>query len=103
MSDKQQQEPTSNPGFMERLFGGGATRTVIQLVIASILVGAIFSFLGLGALEFWNGIFTAVKNLVETFGESLSEIAINLITWLLIGGAIVLPIWLIAKLLTSRR
>ena len=86
-----------------RIFGRSMTRTVIQLVIASILVGAIFSFLGLGALEFWEGIFNAVRDLVATLGESFGEIAINLITWLLIGGAIVIPIWLIAKILTSRR
>lgn len=103
MSENQSQEPKSNPGFMDRFFGGGAGRTVIQLIVASILVGAIFSFLGLGAVDFWNGIFSTVKNLVATIGESFGEIAVNLITWLVIGGAIVLPIWLIARLLSSRR
>lgn len=84
-------------------FGGSTRRTIIQLVIASIFVGAIFSFLGLGALDFWEGIFDGVRNLVSTIGESFGEIAVNLITYLFIGGAIVVPIWLIARILTSRR
>ncbi|MEM8770312.1 MAG: DUF6460 domain-containing protein [Pseudomonadota bacterium] len=81
----------------------GAGRTIIQLVIASIFVGAIFSFLGLGALDFWEGVFKGIRNVVSTLGESFGEIIVNLITYLLIGGAIVIPIWLIARILTSRR
>jgi hypothetical protein len=87
----------------KRIFGGSAARTIIQLVIASIFVGAVFSFLGVGALEFWEGIFKSIRNLVATIGESFGEIFVNLVTYLLIGGAIVLPIWLIARILTSAR
>ncbi len=86
-----------------RFFGKSATRTVIQLIIASIIVGAIFSFLGLGPQEFWRGIFDGVKDLLSAIGESFGEIALNLATYLVIGAAVVVPIWLVARLLSSRK
>ena len=86
-----------------RIVGRSVTRTVIQLVIISIFVGALLSFLGLGPQEFWRGIFDAIKNVVSAIGESFSEIALNLITYLVIGAAVVVPIWLIARLLSGRK
>ena len=78
-------------------------RTVLQLVIASIIVGAIFSFVGVSPREFWSGIFDTLQGLVSSLGESFSEIALTLGTYLLIGAAIVIPIWLISRLLSSRK
>ncbi len=99
MAEKHQR----SEAIKRRLFGGSISRTVIQLVIASIFVGAIFSFIGLGAFEFWEGIFRWVRDIIATIGDSLGEVVVNLITYFLIGAAIVIPIWLIARILTSRR
>lgn len=84
------------------VFAGGG-RTILQLAVASIIVGAIFSFIGLGVREFWSGIFRTVEGLVRRLGASFGEIALNLATYLIIGAAIVVPIWLIARLLSSRK
>jgi len=78
-------------------------RTILQLVIASIIVGAIFSFVGVSPREFWRGIFDTLQGLISSLGESFSEIALTLGTYLLIGAAIVIPIWLISRLLSSRK
>ena len=86
-----------------RVLGGSPTRTVIQLVVASIVVGAIFSFLGLGPREFWEGLFDAFQGLIRTLGESFGEIVGNLIAYLLIGAAVVVPIWLVSRLLSKRK
>lgn len=94
---------TRREEIKQRIFGRSIGRTVIQLIIASIFVGAIFSFIGLGAFEFWEGIFRWVRDIIATIGDSLGEIVINLLTYFLIGAAIVIPIWLIARILTSRR
>lgn len=93
----------SDRNLKERLIGGGVTRTVIQLVIASIIVGAIFSFLGIGAREFWSGIFNNVRDLLSKLGTSFGEVALTLLTYLVIGAAVVVPIWLVARLLSSRK
>lgn len=86
-----------------RIFGRSVSRTILQLVIASIFVGAIFSFIGLGAFEFWEGIFNWVREVIALIGDSLGEVILNLLTYFLIGAAIVIPIWLIARILTARR
>ena len=89
--------------FQKRFTGGNPARTIIQLVVASIVVGAIFSFLGLGPREFWEGIFDIVQGLIRTLGETFGEIVGNLLAYLLIGAAVVVPIWLISRLLSGRK
>ena len=79
-----------------------AGRTIIQLLVASIFVGAVFSFLGLDAIDFWRGLFESLRNLIRSLGESLGEVVVTLATYLIIGAAIVVPIWLIAKLIRGR-
>lgn len=78
-------------------------RTILQLVIASIIVGAIFSFMGVGPREFWRGIFDTVSGLLTSLGDNISEIALTLGTYLLIGAAVVVPIWLISRLIRGRK
>ncbi len=89
----------NNAGRMFR----GSWRTVLQLVIASIVVGAIFSFVGISPVEFWHGIFDTFRGLIANLGESFTEITTTLAAYLLIGAAIVIPIWLISRLLSSRK
>lgn len=86
-----------------RLLGAHAGRTLLQLAVASIVVGAIFTFIGLSPREFWRGVFEGVRRVAGAIGDSFGEIAVNLATYLLIGAAIVVPIWLIARLLSGRR
>ena len=92
----------SERSTVERVVGPSPGRTIIQLAIASIIVGAIFSVLDLGALEFWRGIFDTLTGLIRSIGDSFGEIAVNLITYLIIGGAIVIPVWLIMRLIRGR-
>ena len=101
--DRLEERAEDRGGFTGRFAGGSFIRTLIQLAIASVIVGAIFSFLGLGPKEFWNGIFNGVKNLLSTIGESFGEIVLNLATYLVIGAAVVIPVWLIAKLWSGRK
>ena len=82
--------------------GRGAGATATQLIIASIIVGAIFSFIGVGPREFWSGIFDSVKGVIGTLGENISEVVVTLISYFLIGAAIVVPIWFIARMLSRR-
>jgi uncharacterized protein DUF6460 len=86
-----------------RFAGKSARRTILRLVIFSIVVGAAFSFVGLSPREFWRGIFHTAKSLVLSLGENVTEILGTLGAYLFIGAAIVVPIWLIARLLSSRK
>ena len=81
----------------------GGSRTIIQLIIASIVVGAIFSFVGISPRDFWRGIFETFRRLIAALGDSFTEIAGALVAYLLIGAAIVVPLWLISRLWAGRK
>ncbi|MCB2096287.1 MAG: DUF6460 domain-containing protein [Parvularculaceae bacterium] len=84
-----------------RLAGANPRRTVIQLVIASVVVGAFLAFWGVSPADFWRGAFNFFKGIIGWLGDSVSEIVVNLITYLLFGAAIVVPIWLILRVING--
>ncbi len=86
-----------------RFVGRNPRRTAIQLIIASIAVGAFLAFWGVSPGEFWRGVFNFAKGVFNWLGDSVGEIVVNLSTYLLFGAAIVVPIWLISRLLSDRR
>jgi hypothetical protein len=77
-------------------------RTLIQLVIASVVVGAFLAFWGVSPGEFWRGVFNFIRGIVGWLGDSVGEIVANLLTYLLFGAAIVVPIWLIMRVIGGR-
>ncbi|NWG91597.1 MAG: integrase [Parvularculaceae bacterium] len=89
-------------GRIGRLAGGGSLRTLIQLVIASVVVGAFLAFWGVSPGEFWSGVFNFIRGIVGWLGDSVGEIVVNLLTYLLFGAAIVVPIWLIMRVIGGR-
>ena len=84
-----------------RFAGRNPRRTIIQLVIASVIVGAFLAFWGVSPGEFWRGIFDFLKSILGWLGDSVGEIVVNLLTYLLFGAAIVVPIWLISRALSG--
>ncbi len=93
----------SDDGLKKRVTQGLNPRTIIKLVIASIIVGAVFSLIGVGVREFWSGVFNNIRELVGTLGETAGEVIITLLTYFLIGAGVVVPIWFVARLLSSRK
>jgi len=87
----------------DRLTGGQPRRTAIRLIIASVVVGAFLAFWGVSPAEFWRGIFDFVRGNVGWLGDSVGEILMNLGTYLLFGAAIVVPVWLILRLINGDR
>jgi uncharacterized membrane protein len=85
----------------KRLIGAQPRRTAIQLVIASVLVGAFLAFWGISPREFWSGAFDFFKGLVGWLGDSVGEIVTNLLTYLLFGAAIVIPVWLVMRVING--
>jgi hypothetical protein len=82
-----------------RIVGRNWRRTLIQLTIASIVVGAALALFGISPGEFWRSAFNALRGVVGAIGDSVGEVVINLATYLLFGAAIVVPIYLVSRLL----
>lgn len=80
---------------MERILGGSPVAVVIRLVLSSIVVGIALSALGLTPGELFRRI--------DFLLQRLYDMGFRWVEWLigyfLIGAVIVVPVWLIARLL----
>ncbi len=85
-----------------RVAGRNPGKTILQLIVACIFVGAILAVLDISPFGFWRAIFNGVRNLVEAIAGSFGEIVSNILTYFLLGAAIVVPVWLVARLLSRR-
>ncbi len=80
---------------MERILGGSPVAVVIRLILISIVVGIALSALGLTPGELFRRI--------DFLLQRLYDMGFRWVEWLigyfLIGAVIVIPVWLIARLL----
>lgn len=86
-----------------RFVGRNPGKTIISLIVASIFVGAFLALLGLSPIGFWRGVFDGLRDVISAIGESFGEIVVNLVTYLILGAAIVVPIWFVVRLLGGRK
>ena len=86
----------ANP-YVTRFFGGPPLAVIGKLVLLSILIGVVLSTLG---LDPWN-IVESVRRIIH----SIWEMGFDLFRWLwryfLLGAVLVVPIWLIVRLLKA--
>jgi len=84
---------------MTRVFGGSPLAVLGRLVLVSILVGVVLSTLGLDP-------FDIVKS-VERLIRSIWDMGFDAFRWLwrylLLGAVIVVPIWIIMRLINAPR
>lgn len=82
---------------------GAVVRTVIRLGIACLIVGGLLAVLNINPIELWKGLANAIeRGVVDIFGTGIDGISL-ILTLIATGAVVVLPIWLIGKLLGSRR
>jgi len=82
-----------------RFFGDSIAGTIIRLVLISIVVGIVFSALGITP-------FNLVERL-QHIVRRISDLGIDAFRWafnyFLLGAVIVFPVWFIARLVKGRR
>jgi hypothetical protein len=87
------------PTPITRFLGGSPLSVLFKLVLLSILIGVVLSALG---LDPWN-IVDSVRRLLR----NLWEMGFDAIRWLwqyfLLGAVLVIPIWLIMRLIRAPR
>jgi Family of unknown function (DUF6460) len=79
---------------MERFFGGSPLAVVIQLVIASIIIGVVLSFFGFNPADLYDA--------VLRLGDWISSLGLDAVKkalrYLLLGAIVVVPLWLIVRI-----
>ena len=78
-----------------RLFGGNPAAVIIRLVVISIIVGIVLSALNIRPDE----IFYHIRRLMERLSELGFAWVETVFRWFLVGAVVVIPIWLIVRLL----
>ena len=81
----------------------GAIGTLVKLAVASLIVGLVMGFLGLNPIEVWTGLWRAASEGVREALDWGTGWAAVLFAATATGAVIVLPLWLVRRLLTSRR
>ena len=78
-------------------------RTVVCLVVASLLVGILLAVFRIHPIKMWMSLWHWVQNgLVDLIGTGIEGIGL-VVTLIVTGAIVVLPIWAIGKLLGSRK
>jgi hypothetical protein len=88
-----------NNDTVTRIFGGSPLGVLGRLVLVSVLVGVILSALGLDPFDIWHSI--------ERLFRTIWDMGFDAFRWLwryfLLGAVIVIPIWLIIRLVNAPR
>lgn len=84
---------------MERFFGGSPASTIVKLVLLSVVVGIVFSALGIDITELPRRIMLLARRLYD-LGFGVFE---SVFQYFLLGAVVVVPIWFISRLLRSRK
>jgi hypothetical protein len=89
----------ANGGYVTRFFGGSPLAVIGRLILISILVGVVLAAIG---LDPWN-----IVRSIERLIRSIWDMGFEAIEWLwryfLLGAVIVIPIWLIVRLIKAPR
>ena len=81
--------------YVSRFFGGPPLSVIFRLILLSILIGVILQVLG---LDPWN-IFDSLRRLVLRVWDMGFDAVRWLWRYLLLGAVVVVPIWLIVRLM----
>jgi uncharacterized protein DUF6460 len=92
-------ERTTAGSYVNRFFGGPPLSVIFRLVLLSILIGVILQALG---LDPWN-IIDSVRRLVLYIWDVGFDAVRWLWRYLLLGAAVVVPIWFVVRLLRVAR
>jgi hypothetical protein len=84
-------------GPVTRFFGGSPLSVIFRLVLLSILVGVILKVLGLDPLN----IIRSVQDLFRAIWDMGFDAVVWLWRYFLLGAVLVVPIWLIVRLMKA--
>ncbi len=84
---------------MTRVFGGSPLAVLGRLVLVSILVGVVLSTLGLDPFD----IVRSVERLIRSIWDMGFDAFRWLWRYLLLGAVIVVPIWIVMRLINAPR
>jgi Na+/H+-dicarboxylate symporter len=83
---------------LERFLGDRPGPTILKLVFVSLIVGAALALMGLSPRELVDSLLRFVRSIWAMGFDAIHEV----IGWVVAGAVIVVPVWLVARLLRQR-
>jgi hypothetical protein len=83
----------------QRFLGGSLGSVVVKLLFLSLLVGAFMALLGITPPDLLDRAFAMVRALRDLGFEAFGTIG----TWLFYGAVVVIPIWIVLRVLSLLR
>jgi hypothetical protein len=96
--DTQETRPMSNDA-MTRIIGGSPLAVAGRLVLVSILVGVVLSAFGIDPYDIVN----SIRRLIHSIWDLGWEAVERLWRYFLLGAVLVIPIWVIVRLVNAPR
>ncbi len=79
----------------QRFLGGSPGSVIVKLLFVSLLVGAFMAAVGITPMGLVNRIADLIQGLFNLSYETVRQIGL----WLLYGAMVVIPIWLILRVI----
>jgi hypothetical protein len=83
---------------MNRFIGGSPGSVLAKLIFLSLLVGAFLAFLDITPFGLIEGVFNWIRSVFDLSLDTVKEVGL----WILYGAIIVVPLWLLTRLLGQR-
>jgi hypothetical protein len=90
--------PARQDTRLRRFLGGSPLAVLIKLVLVSLIVGALLMWLNIRPAD----VFRMLSNLVDRLWSLSFDAIREFGTYIVAGAAIVLPVWLILRILSYR-
>ncbi len=79
------------------LMGGNVFSTILRLAVISLVVGVVLSALGINLRNFFDRMNALLRNIYDLGFASIDW----LLQYMLLGAAVVIPIWLMTRLFAA--
>jgi hypothetical protein len=83
---------------LNRFLGGSPGSVIVKLLFLSLLVGAFMAYLDLTPFALFEGLFNWLRSILDISFESVRDV----LRWILYGAVVVVPVWLLSRLLGRR-
>jgi len=84
---------------IHRFLGGSPLAVLVKLIFVSLVVGALMMWLDLRPIDLWRGLERFVNRIWFLGFDAIREAG----TYVLAGAMIVVPVWLVSRLLNMRQ
>ncbi|MEJ1157030.1 DUF6460 domain-containing protein [Prosthecomicrobium sp. N25] len=88
---------------LERFFGGPPVRTIVWLAFLSVVIGFVLATMGMDPFTLVRRVLRGFDSLVDAVLSLGSGIFLHAGRWLVYGAVIVVPVWIVLRVMALGR